>query len=458
MERNAVDSRHKDRVGPPRLIWGAGRRHSRRRAASSLATAVAAVAVLGSAPAASASVRASGSSQETITVWQNGAGSGVALTALKDQDTAFMKQYPQYKVDMVPIPFADSTAKFEAAIAAQSGPNIITPYPGIVAAAFKNGLVPLQSYLTAYDRKNWLLLSSSVSPDGNTYAIPQTEYGYFFYYNKALFKRAGLNPGQPPQTWQQFVHDCSVLKAHGIVALSSGFKDGYEWEWYAFPMLDQVMDKSVTQQWLRGDVAVTSAPFVTVWDMIKSLGTAGYFASDAYALNLYNDSYTNFDSGKAAMVLDAPSLGNLTAAEKELGAANVGVFPFPRLATSKWPPFVDAGPSDGLAITKWTKDKKAAWTYVSYLESPAAQEIGWKVAEGIPNNAQVKVTTSDPNIRTVLTDLQNPLDHTVYTGFPLSVLAINERYASEEIQGQISTTNVLQMMEQLLKGLLPNLK
>jgi ABC-type glycerol-3-phosphate transport system substrate-binding protein len=455
MERYAVNSRPTAQAGRHRQ--GPGGRRARRRGATALATASAAVAMVGFATPAYASQRASGS-QETITVWQNGADSGLALTALQDEDAAFVKQYPQYKVDMVPIPFADSTAKFEAAIAAQSGPNIITPYPGVVAAAFKDGLVPLQSYLTASDRKNWLLLSSSVSPDGNTYAVPDTEYGYFIYYNKALFKKAGLNPDQPPQTWQQFVHDCSVLKAHGIVPLSGGFKDGYEWEWYAFPMLDQLMDKSVTQKWLSGDVPVTSAPFVTVWDMIKGLGTDGYFAPDAYALPLYNDLYTDFDSGKAAMAEDAPSVGDLTAAEKALGAANVGVFPFPRLAQSKWPPFVDTGPSNGLAITKWTKDKKAAWAYISYLESPAAQELGWKVAEEIPNNAQAKVTTSDPDIRTILTDLQNPLDHTVYTGFPLSVLAINEHYASEMVQGQDSTTNVLQMMEQLLKSLLPTLK
>jgi ABC-type glycerol-3-phosphate transport system substrate-binding protein len=408
-------------------------------------------------PGTASAAQRPATAKQTIVFWSN-APAGVGITAQNEEDAAFEKANPQYKIDFVDIPFADTTPKIDAAIAAHSGPDIVPVYPGIVAAAFRDGLLPLQGYLTPADRKNWLLLSSSVSPDGNLYSLPYTEYGYFFYYNKSLFQKAGLNPDQPPSTWAQFLSDCAALKSHNIVPLSAGFKDGYEWEWYAFPMLDQLMNQSLTKKWLDYDLPITGAPFTTVWSLIKGLGTSGYFAPDAYAINLYNDSYTNFDSGKAAMVLDAPSLGNYTSAEKELGAKNVGAFPFPRLPQSKWPPFIDAGPGGGLAITKWSKDPKADWAYISYLENAPAQTIGWKVAGSIPNNSQVATTSSDPGISTMLKWLKNPVDHTIYTGFPLSVLAINERYASEMIQGEISTTQVLQMMEQLRERLAPTLK
>ena len=53
--------------------------------------------------------------------------------------------------------------------------------------------------------------------------------------------------------------------------------------------------------------------------------------------------------------------------------------------------------------------------------------------------------------------MKNPLNHTVYLGFPVSVLAINERYAGEMITGTTSTTSVLQMMEQLRQELRPKI-
>lgn len=420
---------------------------------------VAAIIVGVGVPASANSKHAAGSnSKQTITVWGDWANTGPGLQAQRQLNTGFEKKYPQYKIDFVNVPFADFSAKMDAAIAAHSGPNVVNVYPGVVAAAFRNGLVPLQSMLTAQNRQTWLLLSSANSPDGNLYSVPWTEYGYFFYYNKKLFKKAGLNPNKTPSTWQQFLHDCSVLKAHKIVPMSVGFKDGFDWEWYAFPMLDQLMSRTETTQWLDYKVSITSAPFPQVWTMIKSLGTDGYFASDAYALNLYNDSYTNFGNGKDAMVLDAPTISDLTSAQKELGSSNVGVFPFPRLPGSKWAPFVDAGPSAGWGITKWTTDRKGAWDYISYLESPSSESLAWKTAGAIPNNSQVATPTNDSAVKSILAALKNPLDHTIYTGFPLSVLGINERYASEMIQGQISTTQVLQMMEQLRESLAPTLK
>ena len=158
------------------------------------------------------------------------------------------------------------------------------------------------------------------------------------------------------------------------------------------------------------------------------------------------------------MTLDEGFLANLKAAQQELGTNNVGVFPVPRLAGSQSPPFVDAGPEEGWGITKWTKDKAAAWDYVSWMESPQAAAIIWKMNVGIPSNTEFDPPSSNPAIRTILSDLRNPLNHSVYTGFSFSVLAIDEKYASEMYSGTTSISSVLQMMEQLQMELAPKLK
>ena len=188
-----------------------------------------AVSVVAFVLAACSSSPAPGSAQkQVITVWENWTTLTPGQVPLRNElDKAFEKAYPQYTVNDIAVAYATQGTKLRAAIAANAGPNVVNLYPGVFAATYRSGLVPLDSYLTATDKKEWGLLSTAEVPGGGILSVPWTEYGYFFYYNKSLFEKAGLNPNDPPATWAEFVHDCAVLKAHGIVPLAGGFKDGY---------------------------------------------------------------------------------------------------------------------------------------------------------------------------------------------------------------------------------------
>jgi len=408
------------------------------------------------AACSNSSAPASGQKQ-VITIWENWTTLTPGLIPLRNElDKAFEKAYPQYTVNDIAVAYATQGTKLRAAIAANTGPNVVNLYPGVFAATYRTGLVPLDSYLTAADKKTWGLLSTAEVPGGGILSVPWTEYGYFFYYNKSLFKKAGLNPDDPPATWAEFVHDCAVLKAHGIVPLAGGFKDGYLWENYAFPLLDQLMSPAQTAAWLEYKVPITSAPFAAVWSDIKALGTDGSFSkSNILGETMYEDQFTSFEGGKAAIEQDAAVVPNITTAQKDLGTNNVGVFPVPRLSNSLWAPFTDAGPDNGWAITKWTSDKTAAWDYISFMESAQTGDLMWKMGGAIPNNLDSVTPTSNPILKVIFQDLKNPLNHTTYTGFPLSVLQINERYATEMMLGQVSIATVLQDMEALRVKLTP---
>jgi len=118
---------------------------------------------------------------------------------------------------------------------------------------------------------------------------------------------------------------------------------------------------------------------------------------------------------------------------------------------------VDAGPNSGWGITKWTADKTGAWDYIKWMEGPQAQNLMWSVGHIIPNNVESATPTNNTAIQSILTAIKNPLNHTIYVGFPVSVLAINERYAGEMITGRTSTASVLKMMEQLRLQLRPKI-
>ena len=131
-----------------------------------------------------------------------------------------------------------------------------------------------------------------------------------------------LEPERPASNLGGVRPRLRILKAHGIVPLAGGFKDGYLWENYAFPLLDQLMSPAETASWLDYKVPITSAPFTAVWSDIKALGTNGSFSkSNILGETMYEDQFTSFEGGKAAIEQDAAVVPNITAAQKDLGTA-----------------------------------------------------------------------------------------------------------------------------------------
>ena len=61
-------------------------------------------------------------------------------------------------------------------------------------------------------------------------------------YNKAHFETAGLDPENPPATWEAFIEACEKLKAAGITPISGGLKDGPWGEWFMGHSIGQNLD------------------------------------------------------------------------------------------------------------------------------------------------------------------------------------------------------------------------
>ena len=67
---------------------------------------------------------------------------------------------------------------------------------------------------------------------GKLWAMPQYLLGIPFVWNKAMFKKAGLNPNKGPKTWAEFLADAKKLKAAGLTPFGMGNKDGYGGAWF----------------------------------------------------------------------------------------------------------------------------------------------------------------------------------------------------------------------------------
>jgi ABC-type glycerol-3-phosphate transport system substrate-binding protein len=67
---------------------------------------------------------------------------------------------------------------------------------------------------------------------GRPWLMPWYQISIVWLYNKSLFKKAGLDPNRPPETWDEFIEDCKALKRAGITAVSQGgLKDAWGVDW-----------------------------------------------------------------------------------------------------------------------------------------------------------------------------------------------------------------------------------
>ena len=84
----------------------------------------------------------------------------------------------------------------------------------------------------------------SDSQNGKLISMPFNSSTPILYYNKDAFKKAGLDPNRPPQTWDELAVDAAKLKAAGMAcAFSTGWQSWIQLEnysaWHGAPFASQ---------------------------------------------------------------------------------------------------------------------------------------------------------------------------------------------------------------------------
>lgn len=367
------------------------RRTISRRSAGALAGA--ALTALVAAGCASGSSSATSSGSATLTVWsfqgESANPSAGVPYAFYLIDRAFEKAHPGIKVQMVLQPFANYRPLFATAAQSQSGPDVWEALPGSYVFQYKSVLQPLNQYITPAFKKSLRGWSGATVPEwsnsGTIYGIPSALQSYVWYYNKALFAKAGIST--PPATWPEFIADAQKLKAAGITPLANGLKDGFGIDQYLNPMLAAMLPPKQILGLGDGSLSWASAVPERAATMFRSL--APYFESGYPGVDFEGQGIDLFSGGKTAMIPGLISNNeNYFQFEAALGKGNVGVFRTPSItsAYSKQLTFT----SDYMwTITKWAKNTSAAVQYAKFMVSPQAQQILLKDGGDIPNLVSV---------------------------------------------------------------------
>jgi multiple sugar transport system substrate-binding protein len=137
-----------------------------------------------------------------------------AVDALNLQINEFEQKYPWITVK--PQEYDWTAPTFTAELAAGTLADVFTiPFTDGKGLIAQHQIVNIDSRVRALpyvDKFNKSVLVNGQDADGKIWAVPIAAYGMSLTYNRTLFKQAGLDPDQPPTTWDQVKADAKVIQ------------------------------------------------------------------------------------------------------------------------------------------------------------------------------------------------------------------------------------------------------
>ncbi len=229
---------------------------------------------------------------------------------------------------------------------------------------------------------------------GKNYGVPWDMGMIGFWYNKALFTKAGI--ANPPTTWTEFLDDVKALKAAGITPIALG--EGDKWpgmHMWAY-LVTRIGGKANFEGAYLRTGSFTDAPFVQAGQKLQELIALKPF-QNGFLSATYGDEATLMGNGKAAMELMgqwAPSVEMANSATGKGIGSDLGFFPFPMVEGGAGAPTDAVGGGNGFAIGKNAPD--AAVDFVKFMTSAENQAALAKIGVAIPVVKGGEVGLSDP--------------------------------------------------------------
>lgn len=269
------------------------------------------------------------------------------------------------QVQLTVVPNDDYVAKVGAAAGSNGLPDLFAADIVYVPNWVKQGLFQdLSSNIGGLSYKDSINKGhlAAGTLDGKQYVLPFVLDLSMLFWNKELFKEAGLDPDKAPATMAEYAADAKKvqgLNKPGVYGTATGLNCGGCLVFTWFPSIwasgDQVMNADGTQSLLNGDNA--KKIYDTWADLWKSGAVLPSSKDEAGA------TWTaGFTEGKVGLMFYPATL--LSSTKFDVGVAGI--------------PGVNGGAStfvggDGIGISKDSKKSAQAWNFLNWMMSEDAQ-------------------------------------------------------------------------------------
>ena len=245
------------------------------------------------------------------------------------------------------------------------------------------------------------------------YGIPIDVTNIQMLYNKDLFKKVGLDPERPPETWEEFLECGRAFKKAGIPGLVSGWGEIWMIDCFASNYAMNIMGMDKVLATIRGEVPYTDPDWIRLFSLFKELTDEGIFAPGIVAM-VNKSAEQTFANGRAAFAFNGSWCVNVYKGMNP--DLNYGAMLPPRIS-KEHPMYIWGGAGASFLINAKSPNKDKAIEFLMWLTRKPQQVYLSKETNNLPSNRYSLV-----DIPPVLAQFADDMDITTHP----AVFSVNE--------------------------------
>lgn len=328
---------------------------------------------------------------------------------MTDRQPAFEELAKRYEQDFgVKVNFelyAPSDAYSQKVRAAAQGTNLPDIF-GILGekrdfgSFIKAGhILDLTAYMDAEQGKwrNSLFekaLAVNEFPEGNIYGVKSGVYGVpidimtiQMVYNKDLFRQLGLDPQNPPQTFEEFLSIGKKIKGSNLQGLVSGWGEVWMIDCFANNYAFNIMGKDKVLATIKGDSPYTDPDWIRVLGLFKQMQGGGILANGLVTM-VNKTAEQLFANGKAVFAFNGSWCVNVYKGMNP--KLDYGVM-MPPKASDKFPMAIWGGAGSSFIVNARSKNKEEAVKFLQWLTEKDQQTYLAQITNNLPANKECLV-------------------------------------------------------------------
>jgi raffinose/stachyose/melibiose transport system substrate-binding protein len=369
---------------------------------------------------------------------------------------AFMAQYPWITVEREAVTF-ERYYEFQGAyISSKSGPDVMANNVGLELYERKDAYLPINDRIGPYvaDLISYRGGCLDFDPNKDCYGLPQSFQGNVMYYNRDILKAAGLDPDNPPQTWEDFGAACEKIKAIGkdCIAMGTGTTIAY----WNFPEIAKNYWESEDDmlKFFRGEIPWTDPKMRSILEKMAEMAEKGWFQEEAPTTVFIPDGGNYFRAEKAAFAASIISdVENWLVNGEAIGHEKLGVMLWPAINPDA-PLARKFSSVEGFVhgVTAWSKHPDEAFMLVAWLAGPENANLFLTQAGGQPINKKFdkSLVNYSPSFTKIQDIILNPTLHAGIMGSGREMDALSRGY-QQIMLGEITVDDWVKMMQTALE-------
>lgn len=338
----------------------------------------------------------SGDETVTITVWDFKYGEVDGMQpAMQEIDRQFMEKHPNIEIVHEAQPNAEYYNIIRAAVTSGEGPDVVMFHGGPQSYQFDDFQVNLDPYIEDWRDEvpdfTWAKASRDIDPSNGVKLIPLTNQGGGYYYNREMFREAGLDPDEPPSDWEDFLAASEALDDAGFTPILYGRPKSPEF--FYRTTLPNIHGPEGAAEFATGERSFDDPGFRQATEMMVEIRDRGYFDQRGFSMTYFMETRDAFMAGQGAMIAGLVSdVAHWKDFSDALGAENVGYFPSINVPNA---PYRDMqhtqGVGIGYAVMEWSENKDAAAEYAMYYGRGEGATTLMSMTGAMPANTQLEI-------------------------------------------------------------------